>query len=149
CAADPGLSRGRHGHRCGPGPWPRHRFWGGTPVVTDQLHALVRRYPIVRLATERLRTRLPRRVGGLDPDQLPPSVRRFPLELPRTQEGPATGQDRVGLELPGDLTVPRRLEGFGLAQHEPGSLSCFLAAGGHAEPGAVLDIGSGVGVYAA
>lgn len=118
-------------------------------MVTDQLHALVRRYPIVRLATERLRTRLPRRLGGLDPDRLPPWVRRFPLELPRTQEGPATGPDRVGLELPGDLTVPRRLEGFGLAQHEPGSLSCFLAAVGHAEPGAVLDIGSGVGVYAA
>lgn len=118
-------------------------------MVTDQLRALVRRYPIVRFATQRLRTRLPRRLGGLDPGRLPPWMRRFPLELPRTEEGPSTGPDRVELELPGDLTVPRRLEGFGLAQHEPASLSCFLAAVEHAEPGAVLDVGSGVGVYAA
>lgn len=118
-------------------------------MVTDQLRALVRRYPIVRFATQRLRTRLPRRLGGLDPDRLPPWMRRFPLELPRTEEGPATGPDRVELELPGDLTVPRRLEGGGLARYEPASLSCFLAAVENAESGAVLDVGSGVGVYAA
>ena len=118
-------------------------------MVTDQLRALMRRYPIVRFATQRLRTRLPRRLGGLDPDRLPPWMRRFPLELPRTEQGPASGPDRVDLELPGDLTVPRRLEGGGLAQHGPAGLSCFLAAVEHAEPGAVFDVGSGVGVYAA
>ncbi|GHD30496.1 FkbM family methyltransferase [Nocardiopsis kunsanensis] len=118
-------------------------------MVTDQLRALVRRYPIVRFATQRLRTRLPRRLGGLAPERLSPWIRRFPLELPRTEEGSAAGPDRTELELPGDLTVPRRLERFGLAQHEPASLSCFLAAVEHAEPGAVLDVGAGVGVYAA
>lgn len=118
-------------------------------MITDQLRALVRRYPIVRFATQRLRTRLPRRLGGLDPDRRFPWVRRFALELPRREEGSASGPDRVELELPGDFTVPRRLEGFGLAQHEPASLSCFLAAVEHAEPGAVLDVGAGVGVYAA
>ncbi|WP_017614890.1 FkbM family methyltransferase [Nocardiopsis salina] len=118
-------------------------------MVTDQLRALVRRYPLVRFATQRLRTRLPRRFGGLDASRLPPWSRRLTVDLPRPEGWPEAGPDRLELELPGYLTVPRRLAGFGLAQHERASLARFLAAVEHAEPGAVLDVGSGVGVYAA
>jgi FkbM family methyltransferase len=119
-------------------------------VVTDQLRALVRRYPIVRFATRRIRVHLPRRLGGLDPARVPPRSRRFTVVLPRLEaDTRRLGPDSLTLELSGDLTVPRRLAEFGLARHEPDSLACFLAMLGHTRPGAVLDVGSSVGVYAA
>lgn len=118
-------------------------------MVHDQLRALVRRYPIVRSATRRIRIHLPRRFGGLDPDRVPPRYRHFPLILPRTEhDRRGLGPDRIDLRLSGDLTVPRHLADFGLARHEPDSLSCFLATLDHTRPGAVLDVGSGIGVYA-
>lgn len=48
-----------------------------------------------------------------------------------------------------DLMVPRKLAQDGLAAYEPSALPCFLAAIGAAGPGAVLDIGANVGLYAA
>jgi FkbM family methyltransferase len=117
-------------------------------VVTEQLRALVRRYPLVRFATRQIRVRLPRRLGGLDPAHVPPWSRSFTFALPRlASDTRGTGPDSLTLRLPGDLTVPRRLAAFGLARHEPDSLACFLAMLGHTRPGAVLDVGSGVGVY--
>ncbi|MBR8742968.1 FkbM family methyltransferase [Nocardiopsis sp. MG754419] len=118
-------------------------------MVHDQLRALVRRYPIVRFATRRIRVRLPRRLGGLDPSRVPPRHRHFSLRLPRVAgDRRGIGPDRVELRLPGDLTVPRRLAARGLGHHEPDSIACFLATLDHTPPGAVLDVGSGVGVYA-
>ena len=118
-------------------------------MVHDQLRALVRRYPIVRSATRRIRVHLPKRLGGLDPSRVPPRRRHLTLTLPRTESDTrGLGPDRVELRLPGDLTVPRRLAAQGLAWHEPDSLSCFMAILDHTGPGAVLDVGAGVGVYA-
>lgn len=117
-------------------------------MVTDQLRALVRRYPIVRFATRKIRVRLPRRLGGLDPERVPPWSRRVSFTLPRLESDTRrSGPDSLTLRLPGDLTVPRRLASFGLAGHEPESLACFMAMLDHTRPGAVLDVGSGVGVY--
>lgn len=114
-------------------------------MVTDQLREIVRRYPLVRLAARRLRVRLPRSMGGLDADRVPPWSRTFTLELP---EGGGRGPRRLELDLPGYLTVPRRLAAHGLAGHGPDALACFLAMLDLTRPGAVLDVGSGVGVYA-
>lgn len=117
-------------------------------MVTDQLRALVRRYPLVRFATRRLRVRLPRRLGGLDPDQVPPWSRQVSFRLPRLESDTRrAGPDVLTVRLPGDLTVPRRLTSFGLAGHEPESLACFMAMLEHTRPGAVFDVGAGVGVY--
>ncbi|MEV2276395.1 FkbM family methyltransferase [Nocardiopsis sp. NPDC049922] len=117
-------------------------------MVTDQLRALVRRYPMVRFATRQIRVHLPRRLGGLDPARVPPWNRDLTVVLPRLETGtPPTGPDSIALRLPGDLTVPRRLAASGFTRHEPDSLACFLAMLDHAPPGAVLDVGSGVGVY--
>ncbi|MCY9787725.1 FkbM family methyltransferase [Nocardiopsis sp. EMB25] len=118
-------------------------------MVTDQLRALVRRYPVVRFATRQIRVRLPRRLGGLDPARVPPWNRDLTVVLPRLDPDPSpAGPDSITLRLPGDLTVPRRLAASGLSRHEPDSLACFLAMLDHTPPGAVLDVGSGVGVYA-
>ncbi|MFL1430427.1 MULTISPECIES: FkbM family methyltransferase [unclassified Nocardiopsis] len=144
-------------------------------MVTDQLREIVRRYPMVRFAARRLRVRLPRSMGGLDAGRMPPWTRTFTLALPeRGPEGPGGrggpgepgGQDGAGwsrgqagaggqdgpreltLHLPGYLTVPRRLAAHGLAGHGPDALACFLAMLDLPRPGAVLDVGAGVGVYA-
>lgn len=118
-------------------------------MVHDQLRALVHRYPIVRSATRRIRVLLPKRFGGLDPGRVPPRHRHFALTLPRAEhDRRRLGPDRIEMRMSGDLTVPRRLADFGLARHEPDSLSCFLATLDHTRPGAVLDVGSGIGVYA-
>ncbi|WP_017589422.1 FkbM family methyltransferase [Nocardiopsis ganjiahuensis] len=117
-------------------------------MVQDQLRALVHRYPIVRFATRQIRVHLPRRFGGLDPARVPPWNRRFSLALPRpADDRRRVGPDTLTLQLPGDLTVPRRLAVSGLARHEPDSLANFMAILDHTRPGAVLDIGAGVGVY--
>ncbi|MGW5879225.1 FkbM family methyltransferase [Nocardiopsis terrae] len=117
-------------------------------MVQDQLRAFVHRYPIVRFATRQIRVHLPRRFGGLDPSRVPPWNRRFRLDLPRpADDRRRVGPDTLTLQLPGDLTVPRRLAASGLSRHEPGSLASFMAILDHTRPGAVLDIGAGVGVY--
>ncbi|GAB3736890.1 FkbM family methyltransferase [Nocardiopsis nanhaiensis] len=117
-------------------------------MVQDQLRALVRRYPLVRFATRQIRVHLPKRLGGLDPARVPPWHRRFALVLPRpADDRRKVGPDELALQMPGDLTVPRRLAEFGLTRHQPDSLAIFMAILDHTRPGAVLDIGSGVGVY--
>lgn len=76
-----------------------------------------------------------------------PSQRRFELALPQREDardGPAS----LSFTAPGELWVPRKLERDGLAGFEPETLACFLATLDHARPGAVLDVGANVGVYA-
>ncbi|GAA1099655.1 FkbM family methyltransferase [Nocardiopsis composta] len=118
-------------------------------MVTGQVRAFVRRHPAVRHATRQLRIRLPRRLGGLDPARVPPRVRRFSLMLPRRADGPAGGPDELRISVPGDLSIPARLHRYGLAGYRPDALACFLAALETVRPGAVLDVGANVGVYAA
>src|SRR5690606_24318232 len=122
---------------------------GESTMVTGQVRAFVRRHPAVRHATRQLRIRLPRRLGGLDTARVPPRVRRFTLLLPRRADGPAGGPDELRISVPGDLSIPARLHRYGLAGYRPDALACFLAALETVRPGAVLDVGANVGVYAA
>ncbi len=70
------------------------------------------------------------------------------IAMPRP--GLAPGEHPVlTLTAPRRLLVPRRLAEDGLAGYEPESLACFLAAAEVAGPGAILDVGANVGVYAA
>ncbi|MDA8368448.1 MAG: FkbM family methyltransferase [Nocardiopsaceae bacterium] len=103
----------------------------------------------MRHATRQIRIRLPQSLGGLDPALVPPRVRRFELDLPRRAGGGQSGPSTLRITAPGDYWVPKRLQQNGLAEYEPETLACFLAAVEHARPGAVLDIGANVGVYAA
>jgi FkbM family methyltransferase len=57
--------------------------------------------------------------------------------------------DVLTITAPPALLVPRKLAQNGLAGYEPESMACFLAAMDVAGPGAVLDIGANVGIYAA
>ncbi|MUL39776.1 FkbM family methyltransferase [Streptomonospora sp. PA3] len=113
------------------------------------MRAFVHRYPAVRYATRQIRIRLPQRLGGLDRAHVPPWVRRFDLALPRRAGwGPAVPAS-LRVTAPGDYLVPLRLQHSGLAGYEPETLACFLAALEYARPGAVLDVGANVGLYAA
>jgi FkbM family methyltransferase len=58
-------------------------------------------------------------------------------------------RELITMTLPSQLRVPRKLAYHGLAGYEPEGLACFLAAADVAGPGAVLDIGANVGIYAA
>lgn len=69
--------------------------------------------------------------------------RTVPIPLPVTPPRTLT------MTAPADLLVPRKLAENGLAGYEPSAVPCFLAAIGAAGPGAVLDIGANVGLYAA
>jgi len=113
------------------------------------MRAFVRRYPAVRYATRQIRIRLPQRLGGLDPAHVPPRVRRFDVALPRRDGWRGAGPSSLTVTAPGDYRVPRRLDQGGLAAYEPEALACFLAALEHARPGAVLDVGANIGLYAA
>ncbi|WP_017540189.1 MULTISPECIES: FkbM family methyltransferase [Nocardiopsis] len=104
---------------------------------------------MVRHATRRIRIRLPVSLGGIDPEHVPPRVRRFELRLPRRAGAPRTGPDALSVRAPGDLWTPGRLHARGLPGYRPEALACFLAVLEHARPGAVLDVGANVGVYAA
>ncbi|GLU46821.1 FkbM family methyltransferase [Nocardiopsis ansamitocini] len=116
-------------------------------MVPDPVRAFVRRHPNVRYATRCLRSHLPQVLGGLDATLLPPRVRSFDLVLPRREGGESLGPDLLSLSVPGDYWVPRRLQALGLAGYRPEIVSCFLSVLDYARPGAVLDIGSGVGLY--
>jgi FkbM family methyltransferase len=74
-----------------------------------------------------------------------PKERVVPIALP------AGARDRalITMTAPSDLLVPRRMAEVGLAGYERGAVACFLAAIDVAGPGAVLDIGANVGIYAA
>lgn len=69
----------------------------------------------------------------------------------RTVTIPVPGQPQRALSItaPVALLVPRQLAKNGLAGYEASALPCFLAALDTAGPGAVLDIGANVGLYAA
>jgi FkbM family methyltransferase len=108
----------------------RHPLRGAVTVPRD----------IARLARRR------RNESAADPQ--PPVVtdRVVRFNLPAT--GAAPGRWLV-LTAPRDMIVPRRLDKGGLAQYEPDAMACFLAATDVAGPGAVLDIGANVGIFAA
>jgi FkbM family methyltransferase len=65
------------------------------------------------------------------------------VTLPR----PGGGAPLV-LAAPTQLLVPRRLESDGLAGYEPHAMECFLVLLDAAGPGAVIDVGANVGLYA-
>ncbi|MBB5999422.1 FkbM family methyltransferase [Streptomonospora salina] len=118
-------------------------------MVHGQMRAFVHRYPAVHYATRQIRIRLPQRLGGLNPEHVPPWQRRFELPLPRRTGRAETGRSSVTVTAPGYYRVPRRLHYGGLASYEPETLACYLAALEHARPGAVLDVGANIGLYAA
>lgn len=118
-------------------------------MVPNSLHAFVRRHPAVRQVARQLRSRLPLRLGGVDPLALPPAVRRFDLLLPRRAGAAGGGPDTLRVAVSGDFPLPRTLQRFGLAGYEPEGLACFLTAVEQAGSGAVLDVGANVGPYAA
>jgi FkbM family methyltransferase len=62
---------------------------------------------------------------------------------------PGSPQRVLSLTAPVALLVPRKLAKDGLAGYEASAVPCFLAAMDTAGPGAVLDIGANVGLYAA
>ena len=72
----------------------------------------------------------------------------MPIALP-SGGGNAGIRRRLTMTAPSDLLVPRKLATEGLARYEPSALACYLAAIDAAGPGAVLDVGSNVGIYAA
>lgn len=111
------------------------------------MRAFVRRYPAVRHATRQLRIRLPQGLGGVSRDRRPPRQRSFSLQLPRRAGGPTAGPNALQVSAPGGFWMTKKLQRGGLATYEPETLACFLAALEHARSGAVLDIGSNVGVY--
>jgi FkbM family methyltransferase len=71
-----------------------------------------------------------------------------PIALPRVDA--AGGARRLlTMTAPANLLVPRKLAKEGLAGYEASSLACYLSAIKVAGRGAVLDVGSNVGIYAA
>lgn len=116
-------------------------------MVANRIRGFIRRHPALRKTVRRVRSGLPHRLGGIDPTRLP-TVRRFELALPLRQGETGTGPAALSFAAPSGLWVPRTLEQDGLAGFEPETLACFLAALEHSGPGAVLDVGANVGVYA-
>jgi FkbM family methyltransferase len=79
-----------------------------------------------------------------------PADRVVPIALPSASPGrERTGRELITLTAPANYLVPRNLAKAGLGGYEPSALACFLAAMDVAGPGAVLDIGANVGIYAA
>lgn len=83
-----------------------------------------------------------------------PQPRKPAVTAPATHRSvpiPVPGEPGRALTMtaPVDLMVPRKLAENGLAAYESSAVPCFLAAIGAAGPGAVLDIGANVGLYAA
>ena len=62
---------------------------------------------------------------------------------------PGSPQRKLTMTAPVHMLVPRQLAKAGLVGYETSSIPCFLAALDTAGPGAVLDIGANVGLYAA
>lgn len=115
--------------------------------MVNWIRNFLRRHPAIRQAVRRIRSRLPRRLGGIDSARLP-SQRRFELALPRREDDAREGPASLAFTVPSGLWVPRKLEQDGLAGFEPETLACFLATLDHARPGTVLDVGANVGLYA-
>ena len=71
-----------------------------------------------------------------------------PIALPKVDSDRGS-RTLLTMTAPAGLLVPRKLRRTGLAGYEVSSLACYLAAIKVARPGAVLDVGSNVGIYAA
>jgi FkbM family methyltransferase len=80
----------------------------------------------------------------------PARTRVVPVVFPPRAAAGTTSELRLAtMVAPTGLVVPRTLAERGLGGYEREALACFLAATDTAGPGAVLDIGANVGVYAA
>ncbi len=75
------------------------------------------------------------------------TIRRS-LPLPPRPDGRPSRREPLLLVAPADQYVARTLGRGGLRDYEPEALACFLAMTDVAGPGAVLDIGANIGVYA-
>ncbi len=91
------------------------------------------------------------RAGTTAPASPPKAPAKKPAATHRTLSIPVPGSPQRSLTLtaPAKLLVPRELAKNGLAGYERSAVPCFLAALDTAGPGAVLDIGANVGLYAA
>ncbi len=90
--------------------------------------------------------RPPRGRGRPPRPPAPPAERVVRLPVPLGPDG--TSAREVVLEAPMGQYVPKRLAETGLVAYEQHALECFLALVGTAGPGAVLDVGANVGLYA-
>ncbi|QVQ51477.1 FkbM family methyltransferase [Spiractinospora alimapuensis] len=118
-------------------------------MVNESVRAFVRRHPVVRYAARQLRVRLPESWGGLDRERIPPRVREFELALPHRPDAETPERSTLRIRAPGDYWVPSRLQAEGLVGYERSGIACFLAAIELSPPGAVLDVGANIGLYAA
>jgi FkbM family methyltransferase len=123
-----------------------------TPTGPRALPGGRARKVVARLLPRKLKASLRRRFRGsyLFPAP-PPKPRRGRGPVPRVVTLPRPGAPDgapLVLEAPKHLHVPRRLESEGLAGYEPHALECFLALLVTAGPGAVIDVGANVGLYA-
>jgi FkbM family methyltransferase len=80
-----------------------------------------------------------------------PPVVRPPADTHRTVLIPVPGSPERTLTVtaPIRMLVPRQIAKTGLGSYEASSIPCFLAALDAAGPGAVLDVGANIGLYAA
>jgi FkbM family methyltransferase len=109
---------------------------------------------VARLLPMRLKRALRRRFRGTwlfpapPPRRRPvaPSTRVVTLELPALAA--LAARPPLVVEAPPTFFVPKKLAAAGLAGYEPEALACFLALLQAAKPGAVLDVGANVGLYA-
>jgi FkbM family methyltransferase len=76
----------------------------------------------------------------------PPTTRVVTLEVPALAALGA--RPPIVVEAPPRLFIPKKLAATGLAGYEPEAMACFLALLQAARPGAVLDVGANVGLYA-
>jgi FkbM family methyltransferase len=115
------------------------------------------RKAVAAMLPRRLKVALRRRFRGsylfpAPPRTSQPGPRRQPasrvVTLPRpVLPGSPAGRPLV-IQAPRQLFVPKRLAMTGLAQYEPHALETFLALLETAGPGAVVDIGANIGLYA-
>ena len=92
------------------------------------------------------------RARAITPASQPPAPVKPPAGLTHRTVSiavPGSPHRALAMTAPVALLVPRKLAADGLAGYEPSAVPCFLAALGIAGPGAVLDIGANVGLYAA
>lgn len=86
-----------------------------------------------------------RRTAAPAPAAARPATRVVPITLP---SAPPDAGRVLTLTAPTALLVPRKLAQAGLRAYEPSAMACFLAALDVCGPGAVLDVGANVGLYA-
>ncbi|MGE5155957.1 MAG: FkbM family methyltransferase [Betaproteobacteria bacterium] len=104
--------------------------------------------PVPMPALARAALRLPRRMARKVLGPKNPGSRVVPIALPTTGRAPGR-PELLTMTAPSNLLVPRRIAESGLAGYETSAVACFAAACDVAGPGAVLDIGANVGIYAA